>query len=298
MDAAATQCQTCSAGPQPARLRLSHLAFWPILCIVAGILVAWAAEVAQGYRFAPKFLLFPLLVGAVFGGTVVALVRLSHVGHYGTVLLGAALGGCVTVAAQHYAHYRTMQRRMEQQPEKLALRRMGFPELVPPPDFLGYMRWSAAQGRTLVGGLKARDEMAWLSWGVDGLLTLFSALVLVHTAARLPFCNQCGKWYQTVRSGRIDPQTARRLAALLDVAVAGQIGSARCRMIDCPGGCGPAGVSLYFKQPDGDYAAGPIWLDRSRRDQLQRLLDEVHARTEQQETAGQDRPRQTNRIEL
>jgi hypothetical protein len=110
----------------------------------------------------------------------------------------------------------------------------------------------------------------------------------VYAAARLPYCNQCRRWYHATRSGRIDPDAVRQLAVAAGVATADPVRRARYRLIGCPGGCGPPGLSLFWEQPNGVYSAGPNWLGPDQRDQVQQLLDAAIARVRQVESENQN----------
>ncbi len=255
--------------PQPGRFSWAPLACWLPVCGALGALVAWAADVARGYS--DPFLVFPLIVGIVLGGVAVILMRVCRVGHRPTILLGVLLAATLTALGQHYVHFERIEWRMSRDP-KAALKRLALPEELPPPDFWEFMRWSAAKGLP-IGKWPARDAWAWLVWGVDALCVYAPALLLVMATARLPYCNRCRSWYRTIRSGRIEPALARRLAAAIDLPVAENLRSARYRLCDCPSGCGPTGFTLSLDQPEGDFSSGLIWLDVPQRNEVQAILD-------------------------
>ena len=275
MDVPGTQGRPDSDGPRPGRFDWQRTALWLPLCGVLGSLTAVAAEVAQRY-FVP-FLLFPLMVGVLVGGMLIGLLRVCHVGHRPTALAGAVLAAVLAAAGQHYVAFWRAQDRVRSDPERYAKLRLGFPEKVPPADFWVFLEWSASRGRP-VWSWQVRGGWAWASWGLDGILVLGATLLLVHSAARLPFCNQCRRWYYTAQGGRIEPAEARRLADVVDVAVGGEMLRGRYRLIRCPEGCGPAGFSLWWEQRAGDYAAGPIWLTAPERNRIQQTLDELAAK--------------------
>jgi len=281
MDASGEEGRLGLDAPRSGRFDLRRFALWLPLCGVLGLLIAVAAEVAQRY-FAP-FLLFPLMVGVLLGGMLVGLLRVCEVGHRPTVLAGAVLAAVLAAAGQHYVAFWRAQESLRSDPEHYAKLRLGFPEKVPPDQWWAFMQWSASRGRQ-VWSWQARGAMAWATWGVDGLLVFGATLLLVLSAARLPYCNRCRRWYHTTRRGRIDPDAARQLAAVVDVAVAGEVRRARYRLIGCLGGCGPTGLSLYWEQVDGDCSAGPIWLNPSQRDRAEQLLDAAIATKQQAET--------------
>ena len=124
-------------------------------------------------------------------------------------------------------------------------------------------------------------------WGLNALLVFVPAVLLVYATARLPYCNQCRRWYHTARDGRIDPDAARQVAAVVDVALPGEVRRARYRMTGCPGGCGPTGLSLFWEQADGGYSAGPVWLSPGQRDGVQQLLDAAIVKKQQTESENE-----------
>ena len=83
----------------------------------------------------------------------------------------------------------------------------------PPADLADYLRQEAARGRPVMRQWKLRGGAAWLSWAIDGLLTLFAAVAMVVPATRLPYCNACRSWYRTIRGGRVPQATAQWMAA-------------------------------------------------------------------------------------
>jgi len=275
MDASGEEGRLGLDAPRSGRFDLRRFALWLPLCGVLGLLIAVAAEVAQRY-FAP-FLLFPLMVGVLLGGMLVGLLRVCEVGHRPTVLAGAVLAAVLAAAGQHYVAFWRAQESLRSDPEHYAKLRLGFPEKVPPDQWWAFMQWSASRGRQ-VWSWQARGAMAWATWGVDGLLVFGATLLLVLSAARLPYCNRCRRWYHTTQVGRIEPAEARQLAEVVDVTVGGEILRGRYRLIRCPGGCGPAGLFLSWEQRDGDYAAGPIWLGPAERGRVQELLDDWAAK--------------------
>ena len=78
-----------------------------LLAIVAaplfGLVWAWVAEVAQFY-VAP-IILFPVVLGALAGLSIVGLVRFAQIGHRPTIVLAAVLAAAVAGTAQHYFGY-------------------------------------------------------------------------------------------------------------------------------------------------------------------------------------------------
>lgn len=259
--------------PSPGWFRAWSCAYWLPGSVALGLAVAWIAMVIQVY-FAP-LVIFPLLVGVVLGGMMVGLVRLAHLGHRPTIVTGAVLAVLVAVVGQHYFGFRQALAHID---KKALLLRATVPELpkaeqaVPPEEFLDYLQWRACRGRP-VGQWVAHDGWAWFSWCVDVLLTAAATLVLVVTSARLPYCNGCRSWYQTIRSGRLDESVAHRLADLLAIAIPAEIRGIHYRLIACQSGCSPAGLSLFWEQTDKDGASGPHWLDPAQQRQVIEVLD-------------------------
>jgi hypothetical protein len=292
MDALAVESGTSAEAPQPGRFRIEQLAYWLPACAAIGLAMAYAADVAQKY-YTP-FLLFPLMVGAVLGGLLVGLLRAAQVGHRATVLCGALLACTVAAGGQHYVRYwrvrEAWREGVERNPQKFfslndpSLREAAA-DMVPPEQFWAFLQWSASQGLP-VGSWKARDEAVWVIWGLDAGLVFIPAIFLVWTTVRLPYCNRCGRWFHATRGGRIDADTARQLAtvvngtAVVDVA-ADPVRKARYRLIGCPSGCGPIGLSLSWEQRDGNCSAGPIWLSASQRDRVAQVLDAAIAKREE-----------------
>ena len=139
----------------------------------------------------------------------------------------------------------------------------------------------------------AHGALVWLAWTVDAVLVLVPALFLVGATARLPYCNRCRRWLQTVRSGRLDPGTAGVLARLAGLSrpeplAAGKSAAskyatrdtfpddfsrARYRLLACQGGCGPTGFVLSWDDPTGRLSSGVVWLDAAGRERVVEILD-------------------------
>jgi hypothetical protein len=256
--------------PRPGRFRLGSLVLWLPGCAVLGCAVAWAAEVAEGY-FAP-FLLFPILVGVVLGGLVVAALRMGRVGHRTTILLGGLVAILMTVAGRHYLDYWTYRHELIGDSTSAALRRRAETLFDLPTTWPEYLRWKAHRGWS-IGPYTIHDEAAWLMWGLDALVLAVPALVLIVTAARLPFCDRCRSWYHTMRAGRIDPETTALLAGLAGLKVPPEYFAGRYRLSGCAAGCNPAALELFWDEPDRDFSSERIWLDRLRRDEVLDLLE-------------------------
>lgn len=261
-----------------ARFAWRSFALWLPACLVLGIPVAWAAVVAQGY-FAP-FVIFPLVVGVGLGAMIVGLVRLCQVGNRPTVLLGTLLAVAVTVAGQHYVSYLMAYRWPWQEITTQQHAGQNLSELAKVwiPSFTEFMRCQAAHGRPPLTDHVAPAAVAgvtWALWAFDGLLVLAAVLAMVVPAMRLPFCNHCRSWHRVTRSGRIDAWMAGRLAELIDLRAVGPLTSARYRLLNCIGGCGPTGFELSWQQSRGSAFSVQAWLDAEHRDQITRVLDEA-----------------------
>jgi hypothetical protein len=97
--------------------------------------------------------------------------------------------------------------------------------------------------------------------------------VVVPALAR-PYCDRCGSWFRTTRAGTIEPQTARRLAELVEADVPGPLQSARYRLRACRAGCGPTELRLVGFGPKGDASSVTVWLDPAGRSQIVQVLDQ------------------------
>jgi hypothetical protein len=248
-----------------------------LLAIVAaplcGLVWAWVAEVAQFYS-AP-IILFPIMIGALAGLSIVGLVRFAQVGHRPTILLAAVLAATVAGAGQHYFAYLTayswtgsqLRTGMAAGPDLSALAR----ELRP--SFGDYLRAQTRRGRPLVGGYVAQGWLAWLSWAMDVLLEVAGAVAVTVPGVGVPYCNRCGTWYRTVRGGKIDASTALRLAELVGVEDIGRPRSPRYRLSACQGGCGPTRCELSWEEPGGTVDMVQVWLDAAGRNQVAAILD-------------------------
>ncbi|MCE5267056.1 MAG: hypothetical protein LLG00_04145, partial [Planctomycetaceae bacterium] len=185
---------------------------WAALLAAPAIGLVWAriGHVVQSY-FAPA-IIFPLLLGAFAGLTVIGLVRLLRIGHRTTILAAALLAAIVAATGQHYFSYLA-----QYSWRPAASLAHDFPLTDVAPGFNRYLSRQAEIGRPLPGGYLARGWVAWLTWSIDALLVAAGALIVTLLALRVPYCNRCGQWYRTIRNGKIDLVTAARLATLLDV---------------------------------------------------------------------------------
>jgi hypothetical protein len=273
---------TTVSAPAPGAFQRGKLLIWLVCCVVLGLLMAWAAVVARGY--AAPLVLFPLIVGSVLGGSIVLVMRVVHVGHRPTVWLGALAAGLLTVTGEHYFTFQKAQRLLAHDPDKLAKLHLVAPERIPPANFPEFMAWSAERGLPL-GGYTARGGGAWLVWSIDGLLVLLPTVVLAGATAMLPYCNGCGRWYRTVRSGRIDSRTAKELSSLVDAGLESISESSevsrtseawgRYRLTACEGGCGPTGFILSGEDSAGRDFWRILWLDAAGRQRIVEILDQM-----------------------
>jgi hypothetical protein len=107
----------------------------------------------------------------------------------------------------------------------------------------------------------------------DSFLTLAAAVVVTIPAVRVPYCNRCKTWYRTVRNGKIDVSTARRLAETCGVEGIENFHSPRYRLSCCHGGCSPTCCELTWEDSDGTVELARVWLDGEKRNQVATILD-------------------------
>ena len=115
-------------------------------------------------------------------------------------------------------------------------------------------------------GFLARGWAAWLSWAIDAALVVAAAVVVTLPALRVPYCNRCGSWFRTIRSGRIDAPAAQQLAAAVGVEEIEYARSHRYRLSTCLGGCGPTQLELSWEGRGGAVDLVRLWLDTAARD--------------------------------
>jgi hypothetical protein len=276
-----TQDETPNQPPAPGAGRFSWpaAAIWTPACLVAAVLAAWMADVVQtDLKFAP-LILFPALVGVGVAGLLVAAIRVGQVAHRPTILIGTAVAALLTVVGQHYVAYRAEVRRAEQQLQRLRPEeQFAATELIDSERLGGpwkYVCKAADRGRPIGGNFKLEGWLVWFSWGVDALLVAAAALAVVIPTMRLPFCNRCGRWYRTVRNGRIDPATAQRLAALAETEPPEKSISARYRLSSCAGGCGPTRFELSWEVAEAETYLTRTWIDAATRGRVVQILDET-----------------------
>jgi hypothetical protein len=241
---------------------------------VVGLAWAWMAEEAQSY--AAPFLLFPILVGVFAGLTIVATARFAQMGHRPTIVLAVVLAAAVAVVGQHYLRYVSdYSRPATPAPGGVAGQDLSALARKLAPGFGQYLRAQADHGRPLLGQYVAKGWAAWLSWAIDAMLTLAAAVAVTIPAFRVPYCNRCRSWYRTVRNGKIDVPTARRVAETCGVDEIAGLRSPRYRLSCCHAGCGPTYCELSWEEPRGSVDLVRLWLDAEKRNQLTAILDEL-----------------------
>jgi len=262
--------------PNEGRFAWSGLALALVAAPVVGAVWAWIGNGIQAY-FAPM-ILFPLLVGVVTGLSIVGLVRFAQMGHRPTILMTAVAAAVVAAAGQHYCHYLS-DYFWKKQPSigtgPLAGQDLSALTQGMTPSFGKYLSVQARRGRPLPGGYVVQGCGAWLSWGIEALLSVAAAVGVTLPALRVPYCNRCGTWYRTIRNGRIDVPTARRLAETLDVDLAESMHSPRYRLSACRSGCGPMRCELSWEESNGVVDLARVWLDAEKRNKVLTVLDEL-----------------------
>ena len=242
--------------PQPAPDVRGHFTWLGLVLATVGgatigVVWAWTGEVVQSY-VAP-LILFPVLLGVLTGLSIVGLARLFQIGNRPTILLAAVLAAAVAGLGQHYFEYLSeyslllppIGRKSAEEQKLLPFVK----ELAP--GFGEFLLAQAKRGRPLLGEFRAQGWAAWLSWAIDAMLVVAGAAAVTVPSTRVPYCNRCKTWYRTVRGGKIDIPTARRLAELFDVEQIDAFRSPRFRLSSCQGGCGPTRCELSWEEPDG-----------------------------------------------
>jgi hypothetical protein len=261
------------------RFRWQGLAAAVVAALGAGSVYAWIAAAVQPH-FAP-LALFPILIGVCVGLTIVGFVRYARLGHRPTILLAAIVAGLAAAAGQHYFNYlRHVSAWQEAVTTAGDSHRWNLSAIQQPPtpSFGRYLSAQSRHGRPLVGHYVARGPAAWLCWAVEALLIVVAAVAVTLPAMRTPYCNRCGTWYRTVRGGRLDAITARRLAALLNIETVEGLHSPRYRLSTCHGGCGPTRCQLSWEDTTDTVNLAQVWLDTEQRRQVTEVLDEATAR--------------------
>jgi hypothetical protein len=260
--------------------RFVDLPWWLPACALAGMAVAYVSSVAGSYH--TPLIVFPLVVGAGLGAVLVTMLRIGQVGNRPTLIVGLLLAVAVVVPSQHYLSYRTARRTMlDKQQEKIDRAREIFSDMPGttissvPETFAEFIQLAASEGRPLLGKVVARGPFAWLSWSVDGLLILAAAGGILILAMRQPYCRKCRSWYRTIRNGRVDGETALRLAECSGVNIPSRPISARYRMLNCNGGCGRTEFELSWEDSSKEEIAPAVWIDGQCRNSLMRILDDT-----------------------
>jgi hypothetical protein len=258
---------------------------------LVGLVWGWAADAVQFQLDRSPFLVFPIIVGVFAGLTIVGLARFTQIGHRPTLLFAVVFAAATAAFGQHYLHY--MAQYSQPLPQSSSAKGTDdaatalaqalireeaaggssalHKELTP--SFFRYMLAQARRGRPLPGGYLATGWGAWLTWSIDLLLTVAAAVVVAAPALRIPYCNRCRSWYRTVRNGRIDVATARRLAEICSADDVEGLRSPRYRLSCCQGGCGPTRCELSWEEPSGTVDLVRVWLDADQRRQVAAVLD-------------------------
>ena len=184
------------------RFNAAVFVLWLLAAALLGVIAACMAREIESH-VPPPLLLFPILVGVVLGALNVGLMRSMQMGNRTTAILGVVLSAALAVLGQHYLDYRrAVSDRMGAMPPNVSP--FVARELASPPGFADYMRQEAARGRPVMKWT-LQGWAAWLSWAIDGVLTLAAAVAMVAPATRLPYCRACRSWYRTIRGGARSP---------------------------------------------------------------------------------------------
>jgi hypothetical protein len=267
--------QVANELPRRGRFVASQALIWFVAALLLGAVIARAAVWVEHVR-AP-LVIFPLVVGAVLGCLLVAVMWTMNIGHRPALFVGAALAAIVAGAGQHYFHYRDyLDARaiaLAEQSEKNGLFQQ-FQEMAPAaPSFPEYMRRQASLGRVITADHELRGAAAWASWAAEGALIVTAAAVIVYLFGRSPYCPDCRSWYRPVRRGRMDGETAARLVGAAGLEIEQPVAAARYRISQCASGCGPARLQLACDDGRGYTRHGEAWLAAAEREEVTRLLD-------------------------
>ena len=278
--------------PQPGRFIASQALVWLLAAPLLGAAVARAAVWAEHVR-AP-LLIFPLVVGAGLGLLLVAVMRLAHIGHRPTLIVGAVMAAVVAAAGQHYIHYREYANAraafLAQKQDDGLLGQ--FQEMMPvaAPTFADYMRGQARLGRAITAGYSLRGAAAWASWLLDGSFLIAMAVAVVYAFSRTPYCRDCRSWYRPVRGGRVDGDAAARLAEAAGLKIGRPIATARYRLSHCASGCGLARLQLACDDEHGSTRHFESWLAAAEREGVVRVLDKANAVWDERASASAGPP--------
>lgn len=177
-----------------ASFRWSGFVLWLLVGVCVGVAVAWLAAMLQYHGHFAPWLLFPVLCGCLLGAIWSSLLRSFQMDNRTTGVAGVVVACLVATLGQHYFSYRTARSCAEKQWEQYRLASRAFSDkvrglpLAPPDGPIAFLHQQAARGRDIgTGDWTARGWLAWLSWGVDGLLLLGAAVTLVVVAMRRPY---------------------------------------------------------------------------------------------------------------
>ncbi len=249
------------------RFRPLRFVVWLAGAILIAAGLAWAStQVSE--RYAPM-LLTPLGCGLLLGLLLALGMKAVGAGHRTSLLSGSLVAATVLAAGQHYFPYRAWK---SQAPSGAAvIAAQAFPEVADrvsrrDASFIQYLRDEANPGKSL-GSYELGPVGVWLFWGVSALAILVGTAVVIVPATRAPYCDRCGRWYQSLRFGAIDNQTARAIASLVNW---GDIphGDARFRLWGCTGGCEPDGCELSWL-----VSGRRAWIDRQTMNTIVKLID-------------------------
>ncbi len=142
--------------------------------VLLGVMLARIAVPIQ-MHWSPV-LVFPLLMGAISGAAVAALIKVWPDLRRRAVLMAAALAGLTFFGGQHFfahrqylANYETT--RLKNPPLQLLEQALADLKPMPLADFLHY----SARER-FYGPLQLHGAGVWMSWAFDGLLTVAAAV--------------------------------------------------------------------------------------------------------------------------
>lgn len=251
---------------------------------VVGVLWAWWGEVAQTF-FAP-FLLFPLLIGAGVGVTMVGVARVTQSGNHATIVAGVVLAACLAAVGQHYVLYLDLyywHRPAVTGEAGQAVLQAAVRDLIP--SFGQYLQSQVDRGRPLLPDYRIEGWAVWFSWVIDGILTMAAAVAVTLPAMRTPYCDRCRSWYRVTRNGKIDLPTAERLAEMAGVVLPERTRSRRYRFSDCRSGCSPTCCELSWEDMAGRVSLVQFWLDAAGRAQMATVLNQVASETDDDEEA-------------
>jgi len=246
---------------------------------------AWGAGMLAAIvqqRFAP-LILFPLLFGAVVGAAAVVLARIIKLGHRAVVGFGAIAAVLLAVFAMHWQSYRLAVAQALRDAEQHAQLVQFHPQFatttVPPPpaDVWQFLNERAEQGRLLPGGTMLKHSAVWGMWGLETLLTIAGALVVVIPWMRHPYCDRCRSWFRTVRRGSLSRRSGEWVASRQKLSA--EHLPLEYRLLSCESGCGATGLDVSWpvtQSVGGVVPAGGVrlWLSKDDCRSLLALLDE------------------------